>query len=77
MVGTVETGECFEPIEAIHFVKDLGVEFDGTMGREDTSTPTGRLLCKSRVWCTICTQEKLWGSTGRGLNKRRTMNFGL
>ena len=77
MVSSVETGESLEPIETTHLVKDLGVELNSTMGRENTGTTAGGLLCKGWVRCAIGTQEKLWGSTGCGLSKCRTMNLGL
>ena len=65
MIGTKVTAKALQLVQATRALECLGVQFHGTMGREDTGAPTARFLGVGGVRCGIGAGKEL-GIARRG-----------
>mmetsp|Transcript_2550 Transcript_2550/g.6130 ORF Transcript_2550/g.6130 Transcript_2550/m.6130 type:complete len:218 (+) Transcript_2550:277-930(+) len=77
MVRSMETCKSFEAIKMARFLEDLGVEFDGTVCRENTRASAFGMFRMDWVRRAVCTQEKLGQSASCRLHKCLSMDLGL
>lgn len=77
VVGSIETGKGLKSIQVTRFIEDLGVEFNGTMGRENPGASAARLFGECWMGCAVRTQEKLGRSASCGLYEPLSMDLGL
>ena len=77
MIRTERTAKVFEPIQVTRLVEDLGVNFDGAMGREYPGATAGRFFCIRGVGGAVRAQEELGRSTGGGFYEGNSMDLGL
>lgn len=77
VVGSIKTRKGLEAIEVTSFLKDFGIEFYGTVCRENTGTTAFGMFRMYGVGSTVGSQKELGRSTSSRLYQSLSMELGL